>query len=498
MGLEVELKFKVDSHTPYIARLVELAAEPGKRVRQRDLYYDNAAGDMLREDKCLRIREYSDEFGGNKHHVLCYKGPRRKANVKIRSEYEIPISDEEALKKILAGIGFSLKISVEKRRSYWRYNNCDVCFDSLPYIGSYIEVEGESEESVEQVCRELGLCWQSEKASYACLIAEAAGLGDAPANVKLPPCDETCESCEEFTEMLRGKTVEIVANVKSGAGNTGKLIEGIAALFKERGYDVRKTSSASFHEILRNVNRAAEDPSCGLIAICGGDGTLRGCIEATCGSGKPLLLVPCGTENLLAKELGYEQTIGCYEKILDCGVLRNIDIAKANGKVFTSVLGIGYDAETVELLSESRQGNITHADYLWPAWKAFWSHGIPKFQVIADGKEVFNGRGIMLVGNISRYATGMRILKDASPCDGLLDVCIMPCTYKHDIIRFLLMTMVQMHSSIGELIYIKCKTMQVFPRGGSIITQIDGDPGPCMPLDIAIIPSAVRVLVPCP
>lgn len=497
MPLEIEYKAKVLSHADYIERLIELDAMPGKREVQRDYYYDNISDDMVNQDKSLRIRCVTEEGGFNQRFELCYKGQRIPGKVKTRPEFELPVIDFNVASEILTGIGYSLKMAFEKKRTHWYYKNCTVCLDTLPLIGPFIEVEGQEESTVLEVCNDLKIPVEIRQPSYARMLKAASDEAGIK-RTEIFFCERGLINGEdrssEFLHSLREGQIDIVANLNSGTGMVGEFIEQLIGYLRQEKYRVNFTNTGSFPEIMKSINKSLHNPSCKLICISGGDGTLRAAIEAVNGYGKPLMFIPGGTENLLSRELGYDRNLESYKRIFSSGKLKNLDIGKVNGISFTSVLGIGYDAETVELLAKSREGNITHADYVWPAWRAFWNHEIPEFEVEADGKKLFSGKGIMMVGNISRYATGMRILKDADFSDGMLDLCVMPCSNKQDILKYLLMSMVQLHTQFKEVIYIKCRHVKVKPISRNIATQIDGDPGPNLPLDIKIQPNAVQVL----
>ncbi|ARN55827.1 class IV adenylate cyclase [Sedimentisphaera salicampi] len=495
MSMEIEYKAKLDSLSIFLEKLSRKGAVLGSSVLQRDYYFDDNDASVYSRGESLRLRKEKDLNTGKDDCWLCFKGKREDSKIKTRSENETRIDNFPEMKLILEGLGYSVSLAFEKKRFHWHFQNCLICIDTLPHIGDFVEVEGEDEESVNAVCTELELSLPPEKCSYAeavvkkceekgfhkrCFffetVSEKDGKKDAP---DISP--------------LSGK-IAFVVNRSSGSGESVKLAEQVYEYFGRQGLNTHFYDSKSFEKIKACLEELAGDESCSLIVVCGGDGTVRCSIDAVCGTQKPLMLIPGGTENLLSKELGYQRSLEHYKKILAEGRLRNLDVAKVNGLTFTSVLGIGYDAETVEMLSKTRKGNITHIDYLWPAWKAFWSHEIPNMKVSADGEDVFSGKAILFIGNISRYATGMRILSEADYNDGLLDLCIMPCENKNDLLRYIVMSLFQMNSYCTENIYRQCRNISITSLGGSVVSQIDGDPGPKLPLEIKVLPSAVKVL----
>jgi len=117
-------------------------------------------------------------------------------------------------------------------------------------------------------------------------------------------------------------------------------------------------------------------------------------------------------------------------------------------------------------------------------------------KVELDGEEIFNGPCLVFVGNISRYAIGLQILQHAEYGDGLLDVCIYKCASKVRLAKHATMTVLKQHAKGRDVIYRQGKSIAVSSNTKSIMTEIDGDPGPSLPVRIDVIPQAVNCIVP--
>ncbi|MHC4666732.1 MAG: diacylglycerol/lipid kinase family protein, partial [Planctomycetota bacterium] len=117
-------------------------------------------------------------------------------------------------------------------------------------------------------------------------------------------------------------------------------------------------------------------------------------------------------------------------------------------------------------------------------------------EVEVDNEEVFRGRGLVFVGNISRYAMGLQVLHDADFSDGLLDVCIYKCASRVRLVKHSLMTILKQHTHGSDVIYRQGKRVTVSSKAADIATEIDGDPGPALPIEIKVIPHAVNCIVP--
>ena len=291
--------------------------------------------------------------------------------------------------------------------------------------------------------------------------------------------------------------IQYIVNPKSGASSDKRLVSGFRDYLQSRGCDVRLVFTESLAHACQLATQAAVDYRCALVCAAGGDGTLREVIHGLEGSNKLLLPLPCGTENLLANELGFDLTVEALIKAYEGDCKRPLDLGVVNGKCFTSIAGFGFDGAIIHRMHALRTGHINHLDYFWPIWRTFWAYTFPPIRVEADGKEIFNGRGLVFVGNISRYAIGLSILKNADYGDGRLDVCIFKCSNQAQLLWHSLKTVFKCHTRGKNVVYTQAKAIRVEAvSSGTLYAQIDGDPGPELPADIKVIPEAIYVLVP--
>jgi adenylate cyclase, class 2 len=136
---EIEVKFHIENTEPFIERLNKLAQIRSKSLIY-DIYYDDSTKKFKQKDNVLRLRR------DNKDIYLAYKTPREKGKLLIeRKEYEVKVEDFVKTKIIIRGLGFKPIEIVEKERITYGFNNnlnCKLLLDRLPFLGSYIEIEG--------------------------------------------------------------------------------------------------------------------------------------------------------------------------------------------------------------------------------------------------------------------------------------------------------------------------------------------------------------------
>jgi len=290
--------------------------------------------------------------------------------------------------------------------------------------------------------------------------------------------------------------ISYIVNPKSGASSSKVAGRRFSQYLVEKGFDVRSEITKSLEHACELSTNAAVDNDCAMVVVVGGDGTVREVAHGLEGSDKPLLIVPCGTENLLANELGFDERLKTIVKAFESGEVRSLDLGCANGKCFTSIAGFGFDGQVVNSISKQRDGHIDYFDYFWPLWRTFWTYKYHEMKVEVDGEELFEGPCLVFVGNISRYALGLGILGNADFGDGLLDVCIYKCASKLRLAKHSTMTVVKKHCGSRDVIYKQGKNIKVSSEVEDIKTEIDGDPGPELPVEINIIPGAVKCIVP--
>jgi diacylglycerol kinase (ATP) len=272
--------------------------------------------------------------------------------------------------------------------------------------------------------------------------------------------------------------IAYIVNPKSGASSSKLTGHRFEQYLVKKGFEVRVNLTTSLEHACEMATDAAVDYNCAMVVVVGGDGTVREVAHGLEGSDKPLLIVPHGTENLLANELGFDEKLETIVRTFEAGYIRPLDLGSANGKCFTSIAGFGFDGQVVERVSAQRRGHIDYFDYIEPLWRTFWSYNFNTIKTEVDGEEIFNGPGLVFIGNISRYAVGLQILHYADYGDGLLDICIYKCTGKVHLVKHSVMTILKQHADTRDVIYRQGKNFIVTSEVNSIKTEIDGDPTP--------------------
>jgi len=293
------------------------------------------------------------------------------------------------------------------------------------------------------------------------------------------------------------KRYYFIINPKSGSSVDLSHVYALDERLRAGGDEVRMALTRSLDHAGELAKRAiAGDAS--AIVVAGGDGTVRAVIEATSGSDKPICVIPCGTENLLACEFGLDGSVKSSLAALKGGVVQTLDVGVANGRYFTAIAGVGFDAEVVRRIQRLRSGHIGHSDYLWPICRTFWEYRFSPVRVEADGEVVCDEPALVFVSNISRYAVGLGISPGAQAGDGLLDLCVYKCRGRLELLRHAVETIFRLSGRNRRAVRLRCREVKVSSDRADLPVQLDGDPGPALPLHIRIVPGAAKILTPWP
>lgn len=285
----------------------------------------------------------------------------------------------------------------------------------------------------------------------------------------------------------------VVVNPVAGRTRNRTVLDALCRRISQAGWPVSVHETRGPGEAGAFARQSCRSGARALV-VAGGDGTLSEVVGGLEGPGVPILVVPCGTENILAKYLGAKLDAQYLWKVLRTGREVDFDLPAINGRRFLILAGVGFDAEVVHRLQRCRQGHITHLDYFWPLWRTFWTHPFHPLSVEVDGRCIHQGPALAFVGNLPRYSIGLKILQQARPGDGLLDVCVMSCASPASLLRHAGNVLLHRHIGKRQVLYHRAKHVHL-SADHPIPVQVDGDVAGCLPADIRITGARARFLV---
>ena len=243
----------------------------------------------------------------------------------------------------------------------------------------------------------------------------------------------------------------------------------------------------------RALAEEAVAEGCERIVAAGGDGTINEVVNGLAGSRTALGLLPLGTMNVFATELGLP--VGnlrkCWE-VVEHGLIKPVDLLRANDRHFVQLGGIGFDAQIVAATSVDFKKTLGPLSYILSATQIASTK--PPVLTVRGGGGTRQG-SFVLIGNGRFYGGPFVLFKDARVDDGMLDVLIFKNLGYLDIVRYLQAIVLGNHTALSDVEYFQTAQVRVTSTG-PVPVEVDGDVIGTLPVTFKVIPRSLRVLVP--
>lgn len=296
--------------------------------------------------------------------------------------------------------------------------------------------------------------------------------------------------------------VAVLANPSAGrgrhAGSFAAVLEGLGTA----GRAVRVLDASGREAALTAAREAVADGAAALVAV-GGDGTMHLALQAVAGTATPLGVVPAGTGNDFATEVGVPAdplaAAAAIARSLSAGETRTFDLAKmtAAGSAgetptwFAAVLGAGFDAIVNERANRMR----------WPRGPRRYDVAIVAelarlraraYTVTLDGVTTEEPAILVAVGNTASYGGGLRVCPNADPTDGLLDVVIGRPMSRLTLTR--LKPRLYSGTHVDDPLVVQHRARTVTLAADGITTYADGERSLPLPVTIEAVPKALNLV----
>ncbi len=230
------------------------------------------------------------------------------------------------------------------------------------------------------------------------------------------------------------------------------------------------------------------------VVAAGGDGTIHEVVNGMAGSDAVLGLLPLGTVNVFAAELGLplNDLSLCWD-IIQSDHTRVVDLPRANDNYFVQLAGVGLDAQAVQETSANLKKNFGPLSYLISAAQIA-ARKPPRLQIESDDTEIREA-SFVLVGNGRRYGGPFPFFKQAVLNDGLLDVILFKQLGYLEIIRYLQDVFFSSVINLPDVEYFQTRRLRV-SSDQEVPVELDGELSGQCPIEFQIQESTLRVLVP--
>ncbi len=237
-----------------------------------------------------------------------------------------------------------------------------------------------------------------------------------------------------------------------------------------------------------------------MVIAAGGDGTINEIIQELAGSETALGVLPNGTVNVWAREMGIPLDHFGARDVLVHGKTRSIDLGKVKDHYFLLMAGIGFDGEVTNAVEKKPIKRLGVLGYLLVGtWLGL---GYPHFHAYLrlDGNVVKSRALQIIIGNTQLWGGALKFTWQAKCDDGLLDVCIVRKQSMLGRFAVAIDFLLRREKRRQWVHYYTCSSIEVRTRQ-PVAIQIDGDPADYtpadyMPITVSIVPRALKVVVP--
>ena len=285
------------------------------------------------------------------------------------------------------------------------------------------------------------------------------------------------------------RRIAVILNPAARSQRAERLRARIEALGE--GAVLQATSRGGEAESLA---RAAVKEGFDTIVAAGGDGTVNEVVNGIAGTDAALGLLPLGTMNVFATELGLpvNDLDACWEIVQGNGT-RRVDLPSANGKHFVQLAGVGFDAQVVQETSQAFKRSFGPLSYIVNAAQIA-ARPPPQLRIESENAVTQEG-SFVLVGNGRLYGGPFPFFKQAVIDDGLFDVLVFKRLNYLEIVRYMQDVIFSSQITSPEVEYFQTTSLRVTSES-AVPVEIDGELIGNCPVDFQINHHGLRVLAP--
>lgn len=292
-------------------------------------------------------------------------------------------------------------------------------------------------------------------------------------------------------ERTAPRRVLVIHNPTAGWRRRRKFERFLSALVDEGvEVNVRPTTKRGDAETFA---READTDEIDVIAVAGGDGTINEVINGLACSPIPLAIMPLGTANVLAHEIGLRATPRDIAKTIAHAPPKPISLGVVNGRRFVMMAGFGFDAYVVSRVHPGVKKLLGKTAYVLSTFAALLSFKFPKYRVIVDGCAYDVASAVIANGHF--YGGTFVCAPDARLDDPSLHVVLFLSPGALRTIRYAIWL------ALGRLH--RLPDVKIIPATDVVVEQINGDPvqgdGDILahlPAQISLAPARLDVVMP--
>lgn len=291
--------------------------------------------------------------------------------------------------------------------------------------------------------------------------------------------------------------IALVLNDSSGRGGTEDIAERLTQVFAAAGREVRVTLAAKGTDIGPVMRRAVAE-GCDTLVAGGGDGTINAGASAVLERGIPLGVLPMGTLNHFAKDLGIPLDVEEAARVVLDGVICKVDIGEVNGRVFLNNSSLGVYPAIVRLREQYRtrlMGKWIAA--LWAGLTVLRRHPFMAVRIVVEDETTIRRTPLLLVANNEYRMAGLQAGARDSLATGQLALYVLNAERRPGLLRLAWRLLVRGGDRVKELDLLAVREATVETRRNRLQVALDGEVTTLSsPLAYRVRPGGLRVHVP--
>ncbi|MFO7624175.1 MAG: diacylglycerol kinase family lipid kinase [Anaerolineales bacterium] len=302
---------------------------------------------------------------------------------------------------------------------------------------------------------------------------------------------------ETRTHPALGKTPQrVFVVINPAAGQDQPILKSLNKIFQENGvdWDIAITKDrGDGRRLARNAAQSGVD----LVMVYGGDGTVMECASGLVGSQTPLAILPGGTANVMARELGLplDLVAAATLAINPQSRIRCVDMGQVGEQTFLLRAGIGFEAEMVEGADRELKDRLGVLAYGLSALQTLADPPIARYWLCLDGaEEECDGVACVVANSGNMGAADIVLSKSTDISDGLLDVFVVTKADLPSLVS-LVASVVSGRPDPPALKQWQVREVTIESEPNQPV-QLDGELIGQTPVTVKILPEAVQIIIP--
>jgi len=293
----------------------------------------------------------------------------------------------------------------------------------------------------------------------------------------------------------------VIFNPGAGQRNAHRELEKALEPLAKRGWEVAQRETRGKGDALRYAQEALSSGYEAVI-VAGGDGTINEVVNGLVRSDVALGVLPLGTGNVWAREIGMpfptplrpSHLLAGAQRLAE-GLIYTVDLGQAGERTFLLWAGVGFDAQVVEDLNPILKRYLGPLAYIFTGLSlARKSVGTP-VTITIDGEEISRKVLFIEISNVRLYAAILRLAPEAYLDDGLLEITIFKGEGILALVRHFFKMLICRHLCDPQVERYKGKRVRLSATP-PLPVHVDGDYLGTTPLECTVLPQALRVIIP--